>query len=92
MRKYLRAQAVLTRGEADLEEMTLCLQTLLPAAGSTCSLTVILEPDGRVSRYGLRFQDDRQEREYRELYPLLKELEEQGCSAAQAAAWLSRFS
>ena len=92
MRKYLRAQAILTRGAADLEEMTLCLQTLLSTAGSTCRLTVILEPDGRVRRYGLSFPADRQEQEYRELYPLLEDLEGQGGSAAQAAAWFSRFS
>ncbi|MEE1165404.1 MAG: hypothetical protein UHU21_17125 [Lachnospiraceae bacterium] len=92
MRKYLRAQAILTRGAADLEEMTLCLQTLLSTAGSTCRLTVILEPDGRVRRYGLSFPADRQEQKYRELYPLLEDLEGQGGSAAQAAAWFSRFS
>ena len=92
MRKYLRAQAILTRGAADLEEMTLCLQTLLSTAGSTCRLTVILEPDGRVRRYGLSFPADRQEQEYWELYPLLEDLEGQGGSAAQAAAWFSRFS
>ena len=92
MRKYLRAQAILTRGAADLEEMTLGLQTLLSTAGSTCRLTVILEPDGRVRRYGLSFPADRQEQEYRELYPLLEDLEGQGGSAAQAAAWFSRFS
>ena len=92
MRKYLRAQAILTRGAADLEEMTLCLQTLLSTAGSTCRLTVILEPDGRVRRYGLSFPADRQEQEYRELYPLLEDLEGKGGSAAQAAAWFSRFS
>ena len=92
MRKYLRAQAILTRGAADLEEMTLCLQTLLSTAGSTCRLTVILEPDGRVRRYGLSFPADRQEQEYRELYPLLEDLAGQGGSAAQAAAWFSRFS
>jgi hypothetical protein len=92
MRKYLRAQAIQTRGAADLEEMTLCLQTLLSTAGSTCRLTVILEPDGRVSIYGLSFPADRQEQEYRELYPLLEDLEGQGGSAAQAAAWFSRFS
>ena len=92
MRKYLRAQAILTRGAADLEEMPLCLQTLLSTAGSTCRLTVILEPDGRVRRYGLSFPADRQEQEYRELYPLLEDLEGQGGSAAQAAAWFSRFS
>ena len=92
MRKYLRAQAILTRGAADLEEMTLCLQTLLSTAGSTCRLTVILEPDGRVRRYGLSFPAGRQEQEYRELYLLLEDLEGQGGSAAQAAAWFSRFS
>ena len=36
MRKYLRAQAILTGGKIDLEEMTLSLQTEIPVSGAAC--------------------------------------------------------
>lgn len=88
MRKYLRAQAILTGGEADLEEMTLRMQTELLKEGhtGTAVLTTVLEPDGSVRRYALRLQQDGQEREYQDLYCLLDDLEKSGFSPARAAA------
>lgn len=88
MRKYLRAQAILTGGEADLEEMTLRMQTELQKEGhtGTAVLTTVLEPDGSVRKYTLRLQQDGQEREYQDLYSLLDDLEKSGFSPARAAA------
>ena len=130
LRKYLRAQAILTGGEYDLEEMTLSLRYRIPlsdrqdirerryglntgedlhgqktgidlhvqddgkdlpgqAVGEglqteSAPLTVVLEPDGRVRRYILVFPSERRERDYRELYPLMEDLEGHGYSTAYA--------
>ena len=130
MGKYLEAQAILTGGEYDLEEMTLSLRYRIPlsdrqdirerryglntgedlhgqktgidlhvqddgkdlpgqAVGEglqteSAPLTVVLEPDGRVRRYILVFTSERRERDYRELYPLMEDLEQHGYSTAYA--------
>ena len=130
MGKYLEAQAILTGGEYDLEEMTLSLRYRIPlsdrqdirerryglntgedlhgqktgidlhvqddgkdlpgqAVGEglqteSAPLTVVLEPDGRVRRYILVFPSERRERDYRELYPLMEDLEGHGYSTAYA--------
>ena len=130
MGKYLEAQAILTGGEYNLEEMTLSLRYRIPlsdrldirerryglntgedlhgqktgidlhvqddgkdlpgqAVGEglqteSAPLTVVLEPDGRVRRYILVFPSEGRERDYRELYPLMEDLEGHGYSTAYA--------
>lgn len=130
MGKYLEAQAILTGGEYDLEEMTLSLRYRIPlsdrqdirerryglntgedlhgqktgidlhvqddgkdlpgqAVGEglqteSAPLTVVLEPDGRVRRYILVFPSEGRERDYRELYPLMEDLEGHRYSTAYA--------
>lgn len=54
LRKYLKAQAILTGGEADLEEMCLRLKYELEAeGGETMILRAVFEPDGRIRQYEL---------------------------------------
>lgn len=130
MGKYLEAQAILTGGEYDLEEMTLSLRYRIPlsdrqdirerryglntgedlhgqktgidlhvqddgkdlpgqAVGEglqpeSAPLTVVLEPDGRIRRYILVFPSEGRERDYRELYPLMEDLEGHRYSTAYA--------
>ena len=130
MGKYLEAQAILTGGEYNLEEMTLSLRYRIPlsdrqdirerryglntgedlhgqktgidlhvqddgkdlpgqAVGEglqteSAPLTVVLEPDGRVRRYILVFPSEGRERDYRELYPLMEDLEGHRYSTAYA--------
>lgn len=130
MGKYLEAQAILTGGEYNLEEMTLSLRYRIPlsdrqdirerryglntgedlhgqktgidlhvqddgkdlpgqAVGEglqteSAPLTVVLEPDGRIRRYILVFPSEGRERDYRELYPLMEDLEGHRYSTAYA--------
>ena len=52
LQKYLRSQAILTGGEADLEEMCLRLTYELDAGeGEKIILRAVYEPDGRVRYY-----------------------------------------
>lgn len=83
MGKYLRAQAVLTGGEPDLEEMTLRFQYEIPAL-----LTVVLAADGHVIRYTLVLPPEGKEREYEDLFGLLEDLERHGYSTARAMSCL----
>ncbi len=102
MRKYLQAQAILTGGEYDLEEMTLRLRYEIPEIASDeragrradhpdqpAVLTAVLAPDGHVRKYTLVLPSEGRERDYRELYLLLQDLEEHGYSASHAVACLS---
>ena len=103
MGKYLEAQAILTGGEYNLEEMTLSLRYRIPLSDrqdirerryglntgeglrtESAPLTIVLEPDGRVRRYILVFPSEGRERDYRELYPLMEDLEQHGYSTAYA--------
>lgn len=106
MRKYLRAQAILTGGIPDLEEMTLRFQTEIPVSGAAlgdgddlseqCAdkkpavLTTLLAPDGSVRRYTLVLPSEEKERSYQDFSSLLNDLQELGYSAAYAAARLPR--
>lgn len=106
IRKYLSAQAALTGGKADLEEMTLSLRDEIPASqtdygnGDDLSvqradkkptvLTTVLEADGSVRRYTLVLPSEEGERSYRDFSTLLDDLEKLGYSAAYAAAHVSR--
>lgn len=83
MSKYLRAQAVLTGGEPDLEEMTLRFRFEIPAL-----LTVVLAADGHVIRYTLVLPPEGKERQYGDLFSLLEDLERHGCSTARAMSCL----
>lgn len=96
MRKYLKAQAILTGGDYDLAEMTLRLHYRIPLSdgqkalkepgGQSAPLTVVLAPDGRVRGYTLVFPAEGREREYRQLYPLMGDLELHGYSTAYAVS------
>lgn len=123
MGKYLEAQAILTGGEYDLEELTLSLRYRIPLSdrqdirerryglntgedlhGQKTGIDLHVQddgkdlpgqavgeglqtesaPDGRVRRYILVFPSEGRERDYRELYPLMEDLEGHGYSTAYA--------
>ena len=68
----------------DIRERRYGLNTGEGLRTESAPLTVVLEPDGRVRRYILVFPSEGRERDYRELYPLMEDLEQHGYSTAYA--------
>jgi hypothetical protein len=98
MRKYLRAQAILTGAEPDLEALTLDFRYEIPAldrtdipgaaGGQQACLHKILAADGHVLRYTLLLSAEGKERNYEDRFSLLRDLEMQGYSTAHAMSCL----
>ena len=85
LRKYLRAQAILTGGDADTEEMTLTLHLENGAVFQGAELSLVLEPDGRVRAFRAELPDGRTQ-SFDSRDRLLHFLEKEGLSVSGAVS------
>lgn len=85
LRKYLRAQAILTGGDADTEEMTLTLHLQNGAVFQGAELSLVLEPDGRVRAFRAELPDGRTQ-SFDSRDRLLHFLEKEGLSVSGAVS------